>query len=95
MLTSNTFRVTKHVMECVDVIERWGVAELARDLGLPTKNVRRWLDFDSIPAEWFAAVARAAVRRGYHDITVDALARGAEARRLLRAARQQAATVAP
>jgi hypothetical protein len=67
------------------VISRWGVAELAADLGLPTKNVRRWVDNDSIPAEWFAAVARAADVRGHADITVEKLAMLAEERRLRRA----------
>lgn len=94
MLTPNTFRVTGRNMRCVDIIQKWGVAELAKDLGLPAKNVRRWLDFDSIPAEWFAAVARAAVCRGYHQITVDALAQGAEARRLGRSPVRQSDAVA-
>jgi hypothetical protein len=71
-------------MKCVAIIERWTVAGLAKDLGIPPKNVRRWLDFDSIPAEWFSAIARAAESRGYHDITVEMLAGVAEARRLER-----------
>lgn len=95
MLTANTFRVSDWRMKCVVVIERWGVPQLAKDLGLPAKNVRRWLDFNSIPAEWFAAVARAAACRGYHDITVEALAEGAEARRLDRAAERPSVAVSP
>jgi len=66
------------------IIERFGIPDLATAVGLPTKNVRRWVDLDSIPAEWFAAVARAAKRRGFRDITVDHLARVAERRRLAR-----------
>lgn len=95
MLTNNTFRVTDLSMKHVAVIERWGVAELARDLSLPTKNVRRWLDFGSIPAEWFSAVARAAAGRGYHEVTLDALASGAEARRLERSNDRQFVEASP
>lgn len=73
-------------MTCVEIIARWTVTELAKDLGIPAKNVRRWVDFDSIPADWFAAIARAAELRGFHDITVEALADVAEARRLAKAA---------
>lgn len=69
-------------MTFVDIIKRWGEADLAKDLGLPTKNVRRWVDNGSIPAEWFAAIARAAAHRGDADITADRLAKVAEDRRL-------------
>ncbi len=64
------------------LIEDWGVAALATDLELPVKNVRRWCDLDSIPADWFAAVARVAPRRGRRHITVKHLADLAERRRL-------------
>jgi len=64
----------------VPLIKRFGLSELARALGLPTKNVSRWVDLDSIPAEWFAPVARAAAARGFHDISVELLAARAEAR---------------
>ncbi len=69
------------------LIERWGVAVLAADLGLPTKNVRRWVDLDSIPAEWFAAIARAAAKRGLEGINLEQLAALAEGRRIARRAR--------
>lgn len=72
-------------MKCVDIISRWTISELAKDLGIPAKNVRRWVDFDSIPAEWFAAIARAAEKRGFHEITLEALAEIAERRRLSKA----------
>lgn len=75
-------------MTCVELISRWGVVELAKDLGLPVKNVRRWIDFDSIPADWFAAIGRAAELRGFSDVTVEALAEIAEARRLAKAAQR-------
>lgn len=69
----------------VPIIERFGIADLAAAVGLPTKNVRRWHDHDSIPAEWFTAVERAAAARGFADLTVSHLARVAEQRRLTRA----------
>ena len=72
-------------MTFAQILSRWGLAELAGDLGLPVKNVRRWSDLGSIPSEWFAAVVRAAGARGFHDITLETLADAAEARRLARA----------
>lgn len=63
-----------------------GVLSLAADLALPAKNVRRWKDIDSVPADWFAEVARAAARRGFDDITVERLALIAEERRLSKSA---------
>lgn len=84
MLTNNTERVTVLVMHFEPIIARWGISELASDLSLPAKNVRRWVDQDSIPAEWFVAVARAAETRGFKDISVERLARVAEERRLHR-----------
>lgn len=64
------------------IIEAWGIAEMASDLGLPTKNVRRWVDLDSIPADWFAAIARKARARGFPQITEKHLAAVAEQRRI-------------
>lgn len=70
------------------IIALWGAEDAARnlssDVGLPPKNVRRWVDFDSIPADWFTAVAKAAQRRGFKDVTVERLAQIAEDRRLAR-----------
>jgi hypothetical protein len=66
------------------IIARWGIADLAEDLHLPTKNVRRWDDGDSIPADWFAAVVRAANKRAFAEITLEYLAEAAERRRLSR-----------
>ena len=74
-------------MHFTPLIHRWGVTELASDLGLPTKNVRRWVDLDTIPSEWFAAVARASRRRGRPSITLTELAAMAEGKRLAKAAR--------
>lgn len=67
------------------IIDLWGVERLAEALTLPRKNVRRWIDHDSIPAEWFAAVARAAALENdpsIRQISVEFLASRAEERRL-------------
>ena len=72
--------VTHRGMWFKPIISRWGTSALASDLGLPKNNVGRWVTFDSIPAEWFAPVARAAAVRGFKDITVELLAARAEAR---------------
>lgn len=58
------------------------IARLGADLDLKSKNVRQWWERDSIPADWFAAVARAAEARGFSEITVEALANTAERRRV-------------
>lgn len=84
MLTDNTYRVIHGVMFFKPLIERWKVADMATDLGIPQKNVRRWVDGDSIPADWFSAVVRAAQERGFQDITAEKLAELAEARRIAR-----------
>ena len=80
------------------LIAKWGAAELAADLGLPTKNVRRWVDLDSIPAEWFAPIARAAVGRSFREVTVEMLAARAEGRgiaaRAAKPVRQEQASAA-
>lgn len=66
-----------------DIIARWpSLQDLAGDLSLPVKNVRRWQDIGSIPAEWFVAVQTAAKARGFRDITVRTLSEAAHARRL-------------
>jgi hypothetical protein len=70
----------------IPLIERFGVAELAAQLALPPKNIRRWVDLDSIPAEWFAPISRAAKARGLIEIDLEYLADRAEARRLHRSA---------
>lgn len=59
-----------------------GITLLANDLGLPVKNVRRWVDVDSIPADWFCDVARAARSAGHRGITEKQLAAIAKERRL-------------
>lgn len=73
------------------LIDRWGVAEMAADLGLPSKNVRSWRHSDSIPAEWFGAIERAAAKRGLSDVTGAMLIGIAERRRVDRAPQESGA----
>ena len=69
-------------MHFVPIINRIGIPTLALALELPTKNIRRWIDNDSIPADWFSSVARTARRLGHREITPSYLADIAERRRL-------------
>lgn len=66
------------------IIDEWGAQDLAADLGLPMKNIRSWLASDSIPADWFLAIERAARRKGKPNVTAKRLAEIAEQRRLAR-----------
>lgn len=67
------------------IIRRWPtVPEFARDVGCTVPAAGQWMHNDSIPAAWFAAVVRAAIKRGFNDITLDLLADRAEKRRLRR-----------
>jgi len=66
------------------LILAWGLRQLAADLGLPVKNVRRWLDADSIPAEWFAPIARLEKRVNGTLVTTGHLSHLAEQRRIAR-----------
>lgn len=61
MLTSNTKRVFFGVMFFKPIIARWGEAKLADALNLPVKNVRRWIDTDSIPGGWYLRVSRTGI----------------------------------
>ena len=83
-------------MTFTDIIARWPtLQQMAGDLGLPVKNVRRWQDIGSIPAEWFVAVQTAAKARGFGDITVRSLSEAAHARRLSRASAEAANDATP
>lgn len=58
--------------------------------GLPAgeegaRNVRAWVWRDSIPAEWFTALAQFAAGTGHPEITVASLAAMAQRRRLTKA----------
>lgn len=65
-----------------DVIERFdGPAAFAREVGMSAGAAKQAKRRDSIAAEWFAATARAAQRRGLKEITIKRLAEIAEAKR--------------
>lgn len=78
MLTTDTERVIPVIMFFKPIIARLGINELAKVLGIPAKNVRRWDDMDSIPADWWKPIAEAGVA------TLEELAQLAEARRVAR-----------
>jgi len=60
------------------IIDRWSTrAELARALGVQAPAVRLWHHRDSIPRDYWMAVARAARSAGFRDITLTLLARAA------------------
>lgn len=70
-------------MTFLDIIALWPSShELADDLGLPVKNVRRWIDIGSIPSEWFVSVERAAKARGLRTVNLKVLSQAAHDRRL-------------
>ena len=73
------------------IIDAWGVAQMAANVGLPAKTVREWHRRDSIPAEWFAPVVRAAASANRTEVTLEALAAVAERRRLAGEARKRQA----
>lgn len=66
----------------IPIINRFEIAILAAGLGVPTKNIRRWIDLDSVPAEWFSPLVRFSAANGHSDITHELLSSRAEARRL-------------
>lgn len=69
------------------IIRRWGrVVDFAEEVGCTEGAARQWIIADSIPATWFSAVSRAALKRGFLDITTDSLSSTAERKRLLREA---------
>lgn len=73
------------------LIRRWPtVIAFAEDVGCDEKVARAWIHSDSIPAAWFAPVRRAAVKRGFADITTDGLSALAESRRMAKDASRKA-----
>lgn len=69
------------------IIRRWPrVVDFAEEVGCTEGAARQWIIVDSIPAAWFLAVSRAAIGRGFLDITSESLAATAERKRLLRGA---------
>lgn len=96
MLTPDTFRVSYVVMTFSDIITRWDtLQDLAADLCLPVKNVRRWQDIGSIPAEWFVAVEAAAKARGFAAVTTRTLSEAAHDRRLSKVSAEAANDTTP
>lgn len=73
------------------IIRRWDtVTAFAADVGCSEPVARQWVRGDSIPAAWFAPVARAALKRGFAEVTLESLADRAERRRLVREAQKPA-----
>lgn len=65
-----------------DVIERFnGPAAFAREVGMTPGAAKQAKRRDSLSAEWFAATASAAQRKGLSEITLDRLAELAQRRR--------------
>lgn len=75
-----------------DVISRWPtVPSMGVDAGVGERTAFSWWQRDSIPADRFAAIIRAARLRGYEGVTAERLAEIAEKRRLRRDAEAEAA----
>lgn len=73
------------------IIRRWeSVPAFCADVGCSEPVARQWIRGDSIPAAWFAPVARAGLKRGFAEITLEMLADRAERRRLVRDAQKPA-----
>lgn len=65
-----------------DIIALWPApGALADDIGVSEHRVRKWRERDSIPGEWFAAVASAARSRGIGGVTAETMASVAQRRR--------------
>lgn len=70
-----------------DILSRWpSLSALSRQLSaqgdeITAMGVVRWAQRDSIPAEWFEAVVKAAGAAGYDEITLELIASTAAKRR--------------
>lgn len=71
------------------IIDRWGEAKLAESLRLPVKNVRRWVDTDSIPGGWYLRVAATGIAT-LEELAAAGTARDVEAERVRKLARELA-----
>ena len=57
-----------------DIIALWPhKTEFAADLGVPYERAKAWSTRNSIPGQYFSAVAAAAQGRGLDSVTVDVL----------------------
>jgi len=78
-----------------DVIGAWPtVAIFAAEVGTNERTAMSWFQRDSIPADWFAPVARAALARGILGATEFTLAAIAERRRLTKGAERNSSEAA-
>lgn len=69
-----------------DIIGLWDhKSAFAADLGVPYERAKAWAARDSIPGQYFAAVATAAQKRGHSSVTVQLLSNIA-AKRMAKAA---------
>ena len=76
----------------VPIIERFGsVPDFARAIGMTVGAAKQARRRDSIPAEWFSAVSRAAVALGLDGINEAILSEIAEQRRIAKLAQREAA----
>jgi hypothetical protein len=64
-----------------EIIGQWGtVAAFAADVGVKERTAMSWWQRQSIPADRFAAIVRAAARRGFSRVTPELLIEIAEGR---------------
>lgn len=76
----------------IPIIERFGkTPDFARAVGMSVGAAKQARRRDSIPAEWFSAVARAAASQGLDGIDEALLSEIAEQRRLVKASMLEAA----
>lgn len=68
------------------LIAKWpSKAALGADIGASQKVVQAWWNRDSIPPQWYPAIARAAAKRLIRGVTEGHLVKAAAARRPVRA----------
>ena len=62
------------------IIELWPtIAEFAVDVGVPYERAKMWRARNSIRAEHFEAIIKAAKARGFHGVTAETLTEAASA----------------
>ena len=77
----DTSGIIRRMKTFADIINLWPTAEeLARDLGVTGLVVRAWRNRESIPAEYWTAIAEAARKRKIRGVTLELFA-GLAARR--------------
>lgn len=64
------------MQDVADIFAAWpSDAEFGRDIGVPYPTISAWKQRASIPAAYWWDIVRAAMRRGYSQVTADVLAR--------------------